>query len=349
MLDIVHQSYLSLIPNGEVKIGVNMKAIVWNKYGAAKHLKLEEIDKPIPKDDEILIKIHASTVTAGDCEIRTLKLSPFIKVALRIYFGIIKPKNIILGQELSGEVEAVGSNVTRFKIGDHVLGSTGFKFGGYAEYVCLKATSDMSAMTIKPDNISFEAASALTVGGLEAVYFMNRIQLRENQSILINGAAGSIGTIAVQLAKHYGAKVTAVDSTEKLDVLKSVGADHVIDYTKEDFTTAGVKYDVIFDVVGKTHFKRTLKTLNKDGIYALGNPTFLKSIRSKFASGNGKKKVFTGTSDHNLSDLEYLIELVSNATIETVIDQTFPLEKTPEAHQYVEDGHKKGNVIIKVI
>ncbi|MGB3368453.1 MAG: NAD(P)-dependent alcohol dehydrogenase, partial [Acidaminobacteraceae bacterium] len=226
-----------------------MKAIIWGKYGGPDVLKLGVIDKPVPKDNEILVKIHATTVSAGDCEMRELKFSFIFKILIRILFGFLKPKDKILGQELAGEVESMGKNVTRFKVGDRVFASTGMKLGAYAQYICIAENPIDTALAIMPRNMSFEQATSIPIGGMAALHFLKIASVEAGDRVLINGAGGSIGTIAIQLAKYYGAEVTAVDRTEKLDILLSAGADYVIDYKKEDFTSQSKTYDIIFDVI----------------------------------------------------------------------------------------------------
>jgi len=323
-----------------------MKAIVWTKYGPPDVLQLEEVEKPAPKEDEVLIRIAATTVTAGDCEMRRLKLPILFRLPLRIYVGFRKPKRItILGQELSGEIETAGKDVKLFKEGDQVFGTTGFGFGAYAEYVCLPSTS---ALAIKPANMSYEEAAAIPVGGLEALHFLRQGNIQSGQKVLINGAGGSIGTFAVQLARHFGAEVTAVDSAGKLDMLRSIGADQVIDYTQEDFTKSGETYDVIFDVVGKSSFSRSIKSLKQNGRYLLGNAGLTQMARGRWTSMRSSKKVILGTANLNTDDLIFLKELIETGKIKTVIDRRYPLEQIAEAHQYVETGQKKGNVIITI-
>src|SRR6266849_2803531 len=235
-----------------------MKAMVWTKFGPPDVLQLQEVAKPAPKDKEVLIRIYATTVTAADCELRGLKVPLAFRLPLRIYVGLIRPGPIILGQELAGAIEAVGKDVKRFRKGDHVFGWSGLGLGAYAEYKCLP---EDGVLAIKPANITYEEAAALPLGGLEAVYFLRRGNIQPGQKVLIHGAGGSIGTFAIQLAKYFGADVTAVDSTAKLDMLRSIGADQVIDYTQEDFTKNGETYDVIFDVVGKSSFSRSVRLL----------------------------------------------------------------------------------------
>ena len=251
-----------------------MKAIIWTKYGSPDGLQLKEVPKPIPGNDEILVKVHATTVTAGDRELQKLKLPMMLSFPMRLYVGLLKPRRItILGQELAGEVEAVGKNVNSYKEGDQIFGTTGFGFGAYAEYICLHATPNemQGALAIKPGNITYAEAAAVPTAGFEALHFMRKANIARGQKILIFGAGGSIGTYSVQLAKHFGAEVTGVDSAGKLDMLRSIDADNVIDYAKEDFTKNGVTYDIIIDVVGKSSFARRLKSLKPYGHYFLAN------------------------------------------------------------------------------
>jgi len=328
-----------------------MKAIVWTKYGPPDGLQLQEVPKPVPKDNEVLIKVHATTVTAGDCELRSLKLPLMMSLPMRIYAGFKKPTRIkIIGQELAGVVEAVGKEVTLYKKGDPVFASTGFSAGTYAEYTCLpEKPKDMDGvMAVKPANMTFEEAAAVPVGGLEALHFLRKGNIRSGHNVLINGAGGSIGTIGVQLAKFYGAEVTAVDSTGKLDMLRSIGADHVMDYTVEDFTKTGQLYDVIFDVVGEGSYSRCIRSLNKDGRYLLANPTLSKMIRGLWTSKTSSRKVVFQVSSSRTEDLISLKELIEAGKIKVVIDRRYPLAQMAEAHRYVETGQKKGNVVITV-
>ncbi len=323
-----------------------MKAIVWTKYGPPHVLQLKEVEKPTPKENEVLIKVMATTAFAGDCEVRNLKVAFLIKLPLRIYVGLWKPKRItILGQELAGTVEAVGEGVTRFKVGDAVFASTGFSFGAYAEYKCLP---EDGAMALKPSNISYEEASAVPVGGLEALHFIRKGAIQPGQRVLINGAGGSIGTFAVQLAKLFGAEVTAVDSTTKLDMLRSIGADHVIDYTQENFTKRNQRYDVIFDVIGKSQFSGSVGALKENGRYLIANPSFLSRLRARWTSAQSNKKVIVEAASLKRKDLIYLKELIEAGQLQSIIDRTFPLAETAAAHSYVETGAKQGSVVIAV-
>ena len=326
-----------------------MKAIIWTKYDSPSFLQLKEIEKPTPKDNEVLVKIHATTVTAGDCEMRKLDFPLYLSLLMRIFVGIRKPTRVkILGQELAGEIESVGKNVTLFREGDQVFGSAGFSTGTYAEYVCLPEKHDEGVIAIKPVNMTYDEAATVTTGGLEALHFLRKGNVQPGQKILINGAGGSIGTYGVQLAKYFGCEVTAVDSTGKLDMLRTIGADYVIDYTKEDFTKNGQTYDVIFDVVGKSPFTRSLKSLNENGFYLIANPTPLKIIRGAWVSKNRSKNVILEMTKQKTEDLVFLKELIETGKIKSVIDRRYPLEQTAEAHEYVETGHKNGNIVITV-
>jgi NADPH:quinone reductase-like Zn-dependent oxidoreductase len=325
-----------------------MKAIVCTKYGPPDVLQLKDVEKPTPKDNEVLIRVHATTVTAGDCELRSLTFPLLLQLLVRIGFGFRGPKKKILGQELAGEIEAIGKEVTRFRKGDQVFGWSGLGLGAYAEYTCLP---EKGVLAIKPATITYEEAAALPVGGLEAVYFLRKVHIQPGQKVLIHGAGGSIGTFAVQLAKYFGAEVTAVDSTGKLDMLRSTGADKVIDYTQTDFTKNGETYDVIFDVVGKSSFSRNIRSLKHNGRYLLGNPRLSQRVRGRWTSRRSSKKVIpwkARTASEYTESIHFLTELLEAGKIHSVIDKCYPLEQTAEAHRYVDTGRKKGNVVIKV-
>jgi NADPH:quinone reductase-like Zn-dependent oxidoreductase len=322
-----------------------MKAIVWTKYGPPDVLQLKEVAKPIPKDNEALIRIYATTVTSGDCEQRCLKLPILYRLPMRVYVGLKTPKRItILGMDLAGEIESVGKDVKRFKAGDQVFAATGFVgMGAYAEYICMP---EEGVLATKPDNMTYEEAATVPTGGLEALHFLRQANIQSGQKVLINGAGGTIGTFAVQLARHFGAVVTCVDSTEKLDMLRSIGADHVIDYTQEDFTKSGQTYDVIFDVVGKSSFSRSIRSLKQNGLYLLSNAGPSQMVRGLWTSRISSKKVIFGAASQTTDDLVFLKELIEAGKIKSVIDKCYPLEQVAEAHRYVETGHKKGNVVI---
>ena len=324
-----------------------MKAIIWTKYGPPDALQLQEVEKPIPKDNEVLIKIQATTVTAGDCEMRAMKVAKMFRYLMRLYIGLRKPKRIkILGMELAGKIEAVGKDVTLFKEGDEVFAAPDFThLGTYKEYTCLPEQSKEGLLAKKPANMTYEEAAAVPVGALEALHIIGNGNVQKQQKVLINGAGGTIGTFAVQLAKYFGADVTGVDSTDKLDMLSSIGADHVIDYTKEDFAQSGETYDVIFDVVGKRSLSDFKRPLKKNGLLLLANPKLSHYIRSRFSS----MRVKAGTSNPRIEDLTFLTELIEAGKIKSVIDRIYPLEDTAEAHRYVETGNKKGHVVLKIV
>ena len=330
-----------------------MKAIIWTKYGPPDVLQLQEVEKPTPKDNEVLIKIYAATVFAGDCGIRSFDLPFWLWFPLRFVYGLRKPrKRRILGQELSGVIESVGKDVTQFKKGDQVFAPTDLNGGAYAQYVCLRSSYPIA---LKPSNMTYEEAATVPVGGLNALHFMRKANLKSGEKVLINGAGGGIGTVAVQLAKYFAAEVTVVDSAQKLDMLRSIGADHVIDYTKEDFAKNGKTYDVIFDAVGKSSFSRSLRSLNPNGRYLLGNPPLRDMIRGLFVSMFGhpafsrtNKKVISSWAGYRLEALNYLKELIVAGHLKAVIDRRYPLEEIVEAHSYVETGQKAGNVVITV-
>jgi len=322
-----------------------MKAIVHTKYGPPDELQLKEVEKPVPGDNEVLIKIHATTVTTTDCNARNFTFVPksFMFFA-RIMFGFKKPRIKILGIDLAGEIEAIGKNVRQFKLGDQVFGSPGTKFGGHAEYSCVP---ENGALAIKPADLSWEEAASISLAGNTALFFIRDLaKIQAGQKILIHGASGAIGTYAVQLAKYYGAEVTGVCSTTNAEMVKSLGADKVIDYTKEDFTKSDERYDFVFDVVGKTTFLQCKGILKQKGIY-LENMLELKDIlKMMWTSIIGGKKIKGGVSKESVENLNFFIELIESGKLKPVIDRSFPLEKTAEAFQYVESGHKKGNVII---
>jgi NADPH:quinone reductase-like Zn-dependent oxidoreductase len=320
-----------------------MKAIVCTKWGSPDVLELKEVEKPTPKNNEVLIRIYTATVIAGDCEMRSLKFPILLRLLMRIGFGFRGPRKKILGQELSGEIESVGKDVKLLKEGDRVFAHTGFSMGAYAEYMCLP---EEGLLAIKPANMTYEEAAAVPVGGLEALHYLRKGNIRSGQKILINGAGGSIGTFAIQLARYFGAEVTGVDSTEKLDMLRSIGADRVIDYTQEDFTKSGQTYDVIFDVVGKSSFSGSIRSLKQNGRYLLANPRLSQMVRWLWTSIISGKKVIGGNVSYRPEDLIFLKELIEAGKIKSVIDRRYPLEQIAEAHRYVEKGHKKGNVVI---
>ncbi len=326
-----------------------MKAIVWTAYGPPEVLQLREVERPTPRDDEVLVRIHATTVTAGDCEMRSLRIPLFVGLPLRMYNGLRRPRRLtILGQELAGEIESVGKGVRLFKEGDQVFGTPGIRMGAYAEYICLPEKPQEGVLATKPANTTYEEAAAVPIGGLEALHYLSQARIKSGQKVLINGAGGSIGTMGIQLAKYFGAEVTGVDSTGKLDMLRSLGADQVIDYTREDFTASGETYDVLFDVVGKASFSGCMRSLKEDGIYLLANPGLSKMVRGRWTSSRTSKKAVIGGTSYETEALIFLRGLIEAGRIKPVIDRRYPLERIPEAHSYVETGGKKGNVVITV-
>jgi NADPH:quinone reductase-like Zn-dependent oxidoreductase len=307
-----------------------MKAIIYKEYGGPDVLHLAEVEKPKPKDNEILVKVHATSVPAATIWARTGSHpdSKFFTFVVRIAFGLTKPKKPIIGYELSGIVEEVGKNVTRFKKGDQVYGTTtGLPAGSYAEYVCLPENWKKGVVAIKPKTSTFEEAACTPVTGMAALHILRKANIQKGQKVLIYGASGSMGSMAVQLAKHFGAEVTGVCSYRHIEMVRSLGADNVIDYTKEDFTKDGKIYDVVFDAVGKLPRPMRKKALKKTG-------TFL-------SSGS----LTTETNEK----MEFLRELIEDGKIKPYIDKIYPLKQTSEAHRYVDLGHKAGNVAIKVV
>lgn len=329
-----------------------MRAIIWTKYGSPDGLQLQEVETPTPKENEVLIKIHAATASRADTEFRRLKLPLLFAIPVRLYLGPIKPTRIkILGTEFAGEVVATGKDVTQYRTGDQVYGYTGLGMGTYAEYICLpeKSSALLGVMSKRPINITYEEAAAVPFGGLEALHSLDRVNLQRGQKVLIVGAGGSIGTYSVQLAKHYGAEVTGVDSGGKLDMLRSIGADHVMDYTREDYTKNGQKYDVIMDTIGGSLFAGSVRSLNEDGTYLNVNPKMSHRLQMAWAKGRSNKKLLSWEGEYTTKNLLRLRELIEAGTIKPVIDRIYPLEQIVEAHRYVETDQKKGNVVIKVV
>jgi len=319
-----------------------MKAIVYSEYGPPEVLQIKEVGKPVAKDNEVLIKIFATTVTSGDCRMR--KADPF---AIRVFNGLTRPgKTKILGNEFSGEIEEVGKNVKLFRKGDQVFGQTGMSLGAYAEYISL---SEDGTIAIKPSNIKYEEAAVIPFGGGTALHFLKKGNISIGQKILIYGSSGSLGTAAVQLAKYFGAEVTGVCSTSNVKLVKSLGADKVIDYTKEDFTKNGQAYDIIFDTTGKSPFSGCLKSLKQNGIYLRAVHMALSSnVRGLWTSMTSRKKVIGGVATELKENLVFLRELIEAGKLKQVIDRSYPFEQIAEAHRYVDLGHKKGNVAITV-
>ena len=308
-----------------------MKAIVCTKYGPPDVLQLKEVEKPAPKNNEVLIKVHAAAVTVSDCIVRSGKVNILLWIPMRIFVGFKRPRKPILGLELSGEIEAIGKDVKRFKKGDQVFAFTGKSFGAFAEYTCLPEDGLCmpadSLVALKPSNMTFEEAATIPIGGLTALRFLKQAGIKKGDNVLIYGASGSVGTFAVQLAKHFGAHVTAVCSTPNVQLVNSLGADHVVDYLKEDFTKTDKKFDIIFDAVGKTSKSACRNLLKAKGRYV--------SVK--------------GSPKEGLNDLLFLKEIIEEGKLITVIDRRYTLEQIREAHTYVEGHHKKGNVVVNVV
>lgn len=317
-----------------------MKAAVYNQYGAPQVLQLKEVAKPAPTENEILIRIKATAVNSGDVRLR--KADPF---AVRFFFGLLKPKINTLGSVFSGEVESVGSKVSLFKAGDQVFGHTDMRFGAYAEYICVDQNGSLA---IKPAAISHKEAAAIPFGGVTALHFLKKAMVQANQKVIIVGASGAVGSAAVQLAKSYGAVVTAVCSTGNADLVKGLGADKVIDYTKEDFTQNGEKYDLIFDTVNTISVTRAAKSLTPKGTMILSAAGMTEMLQGFWLNVSGGRKVLTGVISHKAEDIQFLKKLIETKKFKPVIDRSFPLAKIADAHAYVEKGHKKGNVALEV-
>lgn len=324
-----------------------MKAIVFTKYGPPDVLQIRDIEKPVPRDDEVLIKVHAAEVTKADCEMRSLNFQvkwflPF----LRLYLGLTKPRKQVLGAYFSGTVEATGKAVPRFRPGDRVFGATRMRLGAHSEYLCLPASYTIAP---KPDNISFFEAAAVPLGGLNALHFMRKANIRNGEKVLINGAGGSIGTFAVQIARAMGAEVTAVDSAMKADMLSRIGVAHFIDYAREDFTSNGRTYDVIFSMVARTPYALCINALNQGGRYILANPRVSDMLRSVLTGWlTGKQAIFAFAGE-KLEELLVLKEMTEDGTIKPVVDKIYPFEQAAEAHHRVETEQRLGTVVISSV
>jgi NADPH:quinone reductase-like Zn-dependent oxidoreductase len=323
-----------------------MKGVVYTKYGSPDVLQFQEVEKPVPKDDEVLIKVHAVEATKTDCELRSFNFQVnWFWLPLRIAMGLIKPKKQILGGYFAGEVESVGKDVSKFKKGDQIFGTTKLRMGAYGEYLCLPASY---TLVPKPCNVSFEEAAAVPLGGLNALHFLRKANIRKGEKVLVNGAGGSIGTFGVQIAKAMGAEVTAVDSTIKEEMLRRIGADYFSDYTKEDFTKSSKTYDVIFDMVAKSSYSKCVKALNPKGRYLMANPRISDMLRSVLTSKFTDKIaifVFAGEKEEELLALK---EMIEEGKIKPIVDKIYPLEQAAEAHRRVETEQRLGPVVISV-
>lgn len=324
-----------------------MKAVVYERYGSPDVLHLAQIKKPTPKGNEVLIRVHATTVTTGDCNLRGFVFVPSgFKSVLRLMFGLRKPRKSVLGVELAGEIEAVGTAVSRFKVGDAVFGIDGRRLGAYAEY---KVMPESAGLVLKPANLTYAEAAAIPNGALTALTLLKKLgHVQHGQKVLIIGASGSVGSAAVQIAKHLGADVTGVCSAANVELVKALGADQVIDYTQQDFTQNGQTYDVIFDTVGKSSFPACKNSLTASGRYLAGAGGLREFGHMLRTSLFGGQKVLAGVSSEKQEDLAFVKDLVETGAIRPVIDRTYPLEQIVEAHRYVDQGHKKGNVVITV-
>lgn len=317
-----------------------MKAAVYTQYGSPEVLRVKQVEKPLPQKNELLIRIRATSVNSGDWRLR--KADPY---AVRLFFGLLKPKINILGSVFSGEVESIGEEVKQFKVGDIVFGHTNMSFGSYAEYLSLP---EDASIALKPSNISHNEAAVIPFGGVAALHFLKKAKIQPGQKVLVVGASGSVGSAAVQLAKSFGADVTGVCSTANIALVKSIGANKVIDYIKEDFAGNGETYDVIFDAVNAISVSRSMKSLNKNGIMILSAAGMSEMLQGLWISMTSNKRVLTGVISHKAADIIFLKELIEAGKFKPVIDRTYPLEQIAEAHAYAEKGHKKGNIAINI-
>lgn len=323
-----------------------MKAVVYTKYGPPDVLQLKEVKKPTPKVDEVLIRVHAAEATKADCELRSFHFPvKWFWLPLRIAIGITKPKRHILGGYFAGEIEAIGRDVSKFKKGDEVFGSTGFQMGAYAEYVCLTPNH---TIVPKPNNMTFEEAAAVPLGGLNALHYFNKANIQNGEKVLVNGAGGSIGTFGVQIAKAMGAEVTAVDHTIKEEMLRRIGADHFFDYTKEDFTKSGQTYDVIFDMVARSSYSGCIKALNPEGRYMMANPRISDMLRSVLTTKFTDKTAIFAFASEKDEELLALKEMIEKGEIKSIVDKIYPMEQAAEAHRRVETEQRLGSVVISI-
>lgn len=343
--DIVYDKYISDVNNNNNQVN-RMKAVVHTNYGGPDVLHVKELEKPKPKDDEILIKIHAAEATKADCEMRSFNFPvKWFWLPLRFALGLMRPKNQVLGGYFSGEIESVGKNVLKFKKGHQIFGSTKLRMGAYGEYQCLPASY---TIVEKPHNVSYEEAAAVPLGGLNALHFLRKANVRNGEKVLVNGAGGSIGSFGVQIAKAMGAEVTAVDSAIKEQMLRRIGADHFFDYTVEDFTKSGQTYDVIFDMVAQSSYSACIKSLKPKGRYLIGNPRMSDMLRSVLTSKfTNKDAIFTFAGETE-EELRTLKEMIETGKIKPIIDKIYSLDQAAEAHRRVETERRVGIVVISM-
>lgn len=320
-----------------------MKAIVYRRYGPPEVLELVEVEKPTPKENEVLIKIHATTVTSGDWRGRSLNVPSGFGLLSRLFFGVSRPRQPILGTELAGQVESAGKDVRKFNIGDQVFAFSGAGMGCYAEYKCMP---EVGPVALKPANLTYDEAAALSFGGTTALHFFRKAKLKSGERVLVNGASGGVGTAAVQLAKHFGADVTGVCSTANVELVKSLGTAHVIDYTKEDFSRNGETYDVIVDTVGTAPFSRSKDSLKEGGRLLMVAAGLSEMLRMPWVSMTSSKKAIAGVALGGAEDLRFLAKLAEAGEFRPVIGRRYPFEQIVEAHRYIDTGHKRGNVVI---
>jgi len=320
-----------------------MKATVYQKYGSPDVLQLKEVEEPTARDNELLIRIHATTVTSGDCRARSLHVPAGFGLISRLIFGVSRPRQPILGSELAGVVESVGKDVSKFKVDDQVFAFSGVRMGCHAEYKCMP---EDGAVALKPPNLTYDEAAALSFGGTTALGFFRSGKLQSGEKVLVNGASGGVGTAAVQLAKHFGADVTGVCSTTNVELVRSLGATHVVDYTKADFTQNGETYDIIVDTVGTAPFSRSKNSLKESGRLLLVVATLPQMLQIPWVGTTSGKKIIAAPTSGQTEDLRYLAQLAQAGEFRPIIDRRYPFEQIAEAHRYVETGRKKGNVVI---
>ncbi len=321
-----------------------MKVVRWSAYGPPEVLEIVELEKPVPGSREVLIRVEATTVTAGDCEMRRMDFPFYFRVPMKLWLGFRRPRQpAVPGTEFSGVIESVGQGVTRYSIGERVFGSSGVSFGTNAEYICLKEDADMALI---PAGIGFKEAAPIPFGGRDSLHFLKKAALKRGAKILIIGAGGSIGTFAVQIAKEHGLEVTAVDRRDKLDMLRLLGADHVVDYEREEYIQPGIQYDAVLDIVCRQSVLKTARVLKRGGWLLMANPILLQLLRALVLRTVAGKRVFSQVSNGSAEELRYLGALAEEGKLRSVIDREFSLQEITAAHRYVETGAKKGNVVI---